>query len=123
MKSFLTGLATGLAIGYLTAPRSGKETREQFTEAANKQAEGLKGQWDKTTSQVSQLVDDVKAKAGVAKTEMNAFADKAEDEFDSYRNDAQRAKNQARNQYNDGVDSAADAAKSGVDKAEDALKF
>jgi gas vesicle protein len=64
MNSFLTGLATGLAVGYLTAPRSGKETRQQLMDTANKQAEGLKAQLDKTVSQAKDLIGKVTSQTG-----------------------------------------------------------
>jgi hypothetical protein len=64
MKGFLTGLVTGLAVGYLTAPRSGKETRQQLTDTANEKTQGLKDQWGKTVSQVNQLVSDVQSQFG-----------------------------------------------------------
>ena len=35
MKSFLTGLGTGIALGVLFAPRSGDETRQQLRESAD----------------------------------------------------------------------------------------
>lgn len=73
MKGFLTGLATGLAVGYLTAPRSGKETRQQLTDTANEKTQGLKEQWNKTSSQVNQLVSDVKSQLGSGKTPPSVF--------------------------------------------------
>ncbi|HEX9956286.1 MAG TPA: YtxH domain-containing protein [Fibrella sp.] len=75
MNSFLTGLATGLAVGYLTAPRSGKETRQQLVDTANKQKEGLKAQLDKTVSQAKDLVGKVKSQAGASGSTPNVFAD------------------------------------------------
>ena len=62
MKRFLTGLATGLAIAYLTAPRSGRQTRTQLTDRANQQTKRLKEQWNKTISQASKLIADLRAK-------------------------------------------------------------
>src|SRR5437762_5578550 len=35
MKSFLTGLGTGIALGVLFAPRSGDQTRQQLRESAD----------------------------------------------------------------------------------------
>lgn len=118
MKNFLTGVLTGVAIGLLTAPRTGKETRDKLTEAANKQTDDLKGQWDKTVSQAKELLENVKSQAGV-------FADKAENKVDEYKNDADSAyqKEKAKGQYNDNVDDVADKAKSGVNKMEDAFKI
>ncbi len=73
MKGFLTGLATGLAVGYLTAPRSGKETRQQLTDTANEKTQGLKEQWNKASSQVNQLVSDVQSQFGGGKTPPSVF--------------------------------------------------
>lgn len=123
MNSFLTGLATGLAIGYLTAPRSGKETRDQLTEAVDKQTKSLKDQVNKTTGQVTKLVDDVKSQVNSAKPKHNLFADMEQGKLDRFKDDAELTKAKAKNKYNDSVDDAADATKSGVDKAEEALKF
>lgn len=64
MKGFLTGLAAGLAVGYLTAPRSGKDTRDQLKDMADQQTKGLKDQWTKTTARVGQLVDTAKSQFG-----------------------------------------------------------
>lgn len=115
MNRFLTGIAAGLAIGYLTAPRSGKDTRQQLTDAANKQAEGLKDQWAKTTGQVSKLVEDVKSNTGIFSDEPNAFADMEAANYDKGK--------QFKNEYNNKVEDTADAAKAGVNKAEEALKL
>ncbi len=123
MKSFLTGLATGLAIGYLTAPRSGKETRDQLTETANKQTKGLKEQWDKTKTQVTKLVEDAKTGSGLFQSEPNLFADMEAGKLDKFKDDAQRTKGKAKSQYNDRVDDTANAAKAGVTRAEEALKL
>lgn len=118
MRGFLTGIAAGLAIGYLTAPRSGKETRDQLAASADEQTKGLKGQWDKTVSQVKETFENVKSQAGI-------FADKAEDKVDEYKNEAKSAYDQSdvASDYNQKVDDLADDTKAGVDKAEDALKL
>ncbi len=75
MRSFLTGLATGLAVGYLTAPRSGKETRQQLVDTANKQTEGLKAQLDKTVSQAKDFMNKAKSQTGTSSSTPNTFAD------------------------------------------------
>ncbi len=85
MKSFLTGLATGLAIGYLTADRSGKETRDRLVQAANRQVDGLKAQWGKTTSLVNQIVDDVKTESAIIKDDLSVFADITTERLDQYK--------------------------------------
>ncbi|WP_018621777.1 YtxH domain-containing protein [Spirosoma luteum] len=68
MKHFLTGVATGLAIGYLIAPHSGKNTRNQLATAASNQKKELEeqwlrieSQWGKTGEQVKQLIDTIKS--------------------------------------------------------------
>ena len=42
MLRFVTGLATGLAIAYLTAPGPGKQTRNTLVGFANDEVEGVK---------------------------------------------------------------------------------
>ncbi len=118
MKGFFTGILTGLAIGYLTAPKSGKDTRDQLLEAANDQTKGLKDQWDKTVSQAKETFENVKSQVGVV-------ADKAGNTYDDLKDDAGSVYQQqkVKNNYNSTVNDAADAAKSGVNKAENALKI
>lgn len=122
MKSFLTGLATGLAIGYLTAPHSGKETRDQLKNAADEQTKGLKNQWDKTVSQVKGLVDTAKSQVGLGQSAPNLFADMESGKMDKYKDDANYKKEQVEAEHNDKMDDVADKAKSAVNKAEDVLK-
>ncbi len=123
MKRFLTGIVAGLAIGYLTAPRPGKETRGQLADAANKQTGGLKDQWTKAIEQINQLVEELKTQSGLFKSEGYALADKVKDKANQSRNEAISTKNQAKSEYNDEVENTADAAKAGVSKAEEALKL
>lgn len=111
MNRFLTGIAAGFAIGYLTAPRSGKETRKRLTDAATDQTKSLKKQWAKTVGQVTQLAEDVKKQAGLSSSAGNAFADKASDKA-----------NRAKSKDNDSLDTTAQTAKTGVDKVAEALK-
>ena len=122
MKSFLTGLATGLAIGYLTAPGSGEATRQQLTDVASEQTKGLKEQWEKTTAQVTKLVDDVKSNSGLFKSEPNLFADIEAGKLDKYKDEAQLQKDRTINKYNKQVENTADAAQASVSKVE-ALKL
>lgn len=120
MKSFLTGLATGLAIGYLTAPRTGQETRQQLADATDKQSKGLKEQWDKTVSQAKQVIEDVKTNSGLFKSEPNLFADMESGTMDKYLDEADIARRKAKESRNDAVENAADAAHAGVNRAEEA---
>ncbi len=116
--SFFKGILTGLAIGYLTAPRSGKETRDKLTEGAK----DWQGQLNDGINQVKSQVDQL---TGQAKNTVDEYADKAENTYDQYKNESKSGynKQQAKSDYNDKVDHVADAAKSGVNKAEDALKM
>lgn len=117
MKNFLRGLAAGIAIGYLTAPRSGKETREQLSDTVN----GMKEQWDEAKTQITEIIDDVKAQVGI--NSADDLANKAERKFDQYKHEVNEKKEYAVNRYNDGVDDLADAAKRGIDNAEDRLRI
>ena len=118
MKGFFTGILTGLAIGYLTAPRSGKETRDQLLEAANDQTKGLKEQWDKTVSQAKHTFDSVLSQVGMA-------TDKVENIYDDLKDDATSAyqPQKIKSEYNSTVNDAAAVAKSDVNKAKDTLKI
>ena len=42
MLNFLTGLAAGFAIAYLTAPGTGKQTRDTLVNFINDEVEGVK---------------------------------------------------------------------------------
>lgn len=116
-RDFLTGIITGVVIGILTAPRSGKETREKLTEEVDKRSGDLKGQWEKGVT---------KAKDGFeqAKTQVSQYADKAKDQFEQIKGQAQDAldKNKAKSQYNDKVDEVANKAESGVEDARDSFQ-
>ena len=123
--SFLRGVLAGLAIGYLTAPRSGKETRDKLT----KQANDLQGQWEEGVAQVKSQIDSLTGKAE-AKVDQYAdkaenYANKAENKFDQYKNEAQSAynKDHAKRAYNNKVDDATDSTKSGIDNVQEALKL
>ncbi|GAB3935264.1 YtxH domain-containing protein [Larkinella terrae] len=63
MKIFLTGIIAGLAIGYLTAPRSGKESRSQLSRAIDEQTKGVKSQWNKAMAQEKETVENLKSQA------------------------------------------------------------
>ena len=117
MKNFLRGLAAGIAIGYLTAPRSGKETREQLSDTVN----GMKEQWDEAKTQITELIEDVKAQVGV--TSADDLANKAERKFDQYKHEVSEKKEYAVNRYNEGIDDVADSARTGIDRAEGGLKI
>ena len=123
MKKFLTGLAAGLAIGYLTAPRAGKDTRQQLGEAADQQTKGLKGQWDDIVAEGKQLLDTVMENLGVGQSASIQYADKATRNVKQYANEADNANERVNDSYNRKVDDTADAAQASVNKAEKALKL
>lgn len=116
-RDFLTGILTGVAIGLLTAPRSGKETREKLKEEANKRSGDLKDQWSKGVEQVKQGYEQ-------AKTQVGEYADKAKQQIDSYKSQAQNEydKQRTKSQYNDKVDELADQTESGINSARESLK-
>ncbi|RYF61638.1 MAG: YtxH domain-containing protein [Cytophagaceae bacterium] len=115
----LPGLLAGLAIGFLTAPQAGKITRQKLVDSLNGKtsgfASGLKGQWDKTRMMANELIENVRAEAGV-------FAYKAEKTVDFYRDKTNSAHQKTDKRDNHQVDELADAAKSGVNDAQDAIK-
>lgn len=114
--SFLRGVLTGLAIGYLTAPRSGKETRDQLTKTVN----DLQDQWEEGVDQVKSQIDRF---TGNAEAKVDEYANKADKKIDQYKSEADYKKGEAKVDYNKTVDDAADATKSGINSAESALKI
>ena len=127
-RDFLTGLLTGVAIGILTAPRSGKETRNKLTEEANKSTEGLKEQYGKLKEQAVDQYDKVKEQAsqyvGQAKDQFNQLKGQAEDKADQFKDKAESEYNkyEAKSDYNNLVDDTADKTKSGINTAKESLK-
>lgn len=109
---FLMGIAVGVGIGMLTAPRTGKKTREQLLDQFD--GESGSGNWKE---KANEAIDSVK-------TQVNQWMSQAEDKTDemgdktklSY--DEQRAKNQ----YNNNVDDMADNAEQGVNKVAASVK-
>ena len=60
MIRFLTGLAAGLGIAYLTAPQPGKQTRQMLTGFAKDEAEGVQ-LIHKAASRVEDIIDQAKS--------------------------------------------------------------
>lgn len=116
MKNFLRGLLAGAAIGYLTAPRSGKKTREQISDKIN----SYKGQFDDARDKVVGFVDEVKTQTGLGTP--GGVSGKVESKIDQYKDKAYEAKEEAKDSYNQKVENVADNAKSGIDTAEEKWK-
>ncbi len=120
IMSFLRGVLAGLAIGYLTAPRSGKETREKLSQGMD----DLQRQWEDGVDQVKSQVDRV---VGKASNSANQYANEAEQIFDKYKEEGQAKADQklgqAKRAYNNTVDNAANSAEEGIDRAQEALKI
>ncbi len=69
MIRFVTGLATGLAIAYLTAPNPGKASRDTLVDFAKDKAKRykqIKEQLDETVAQVNHLTNVVKSQTGLS---------------------------------------------------------
>ncbi|SFE89773.1 YtxH domain-containing protein [Spirosoma endophyticum] len=79
-SGILTGVLTGLAIGYLTAPESGKKNRKKLGDALEERTGGfmqeIKDQWNKTVALAEEVLTNVKDEAGI-------FAHKAQDTVDT----------------------------------------
>lgn len=116
MKNFLRGLLAGAAIAYLTAPRSGKKTRERISEKIN----GYRGDFENARDKMAELVDEVKSQTGLGT--QDGVVGKVESKIDQYKNKAYEAREDAKNSYNQKVENVADSAKSGIDAAEGKLK-
>ncbi len=132
-RDFLTGVLTGVAIGLLTAPRSGKETRDKLKEEADKRTGDLKDQWSKGVDQVKQgyeqTKDQVNQYTEKAKEQVSQYTDKAKQQYNDLRSKAEieadklvADKQQAKSHYNDKVDQLADKTESGVNSARESLK-
>ena len=106
------GIAVGVGIGMLTAPRTGKKTREQLLDQFD--GESGSGNWKE---KANEAIDSVK-------TQVNQWMSQAEDKTDEMSDktkssyDDQRAKNQ----YNNNVDDMADNAEQGVNKVAASVK-
>ena len=66
LPGLLTGLIAGLAVGFLCAPRSGKELRKLIAGTMNDQTREVQDQWDKTIAQARRTIDNVKTNVGLA---------------------------------------------------------
>jgi gas vesicle protein len=84
MNHFLTGLA----VGYLATPRSGKQTREQLKTTADEKIKGVKDQSNKTVPQVKDLVETLKSQVGMGQSTPNLFTNMKSGRVDNHKLDA-----------------------------------
>jgi gas vesicle protein len=115
LSGLITGLAAGLAIGFLFAPRSGKDLRKKIAGTVEDQTKGVQEQWHKTKAQAKETIDSIKTNVGLV-------ADKAEDEFNVYVDKAVKNANEAEKLADNAVkeaDRIADEAKSGFNSFKD----
>ncbi|HNX96208.1 MAG TPA: YtxH domain-containing protein [Candidatus Aminicenantes bacterium] len=60
--SFLSGAAIGAGLALLFAPKSGKETRQQIKELADRVGDGVKDNYDKISGKAKSFIDGVRKK-------------------------------------------------------------
>lgn len=80
LSGLLTGLAAGLAVGFLFAPRSGKELRKQISGSVNDQTREVQNQWEKTKAQAKETIDTIKTNAGYLADKVGNKADQLADD-------------------------------------------
>jgi len=87
-----TGIAAlaGYVAGILTAPKSGKETRSDIKETANKSITDAEKELKKLHSELASLLEESKTKSSElgdkASKELNSLVDKAKDSKEKARN-------------------------------------
>lgn len=119
LSGLLTGLFAGLAVGFLFAPRPGKELCKQIAGTVSDQTKEVRNQWDKTKAQAKETVDNIKTNIGLA-------TDKAEAEFNEYVDKAANCADRATKEADKALEEAdqlADEAKSTINKFKDTGKI
>ena len=71
----LFGIATGFAAGLLSAPKSGKETREELKEAAIKAKKTVVSEAEKAKASAAKKADEAKLKAEETVSEVKTKAE------------------------------------------------
>lgn len=78
ISTFIIGAGAGLAAGYLTAPRSGKDTREKLVDESKEYKDALeKAATEKLAEAKSILNKTIKEKSSQGKQLIDKVADKA----------------------------------------------
>ncbi|MFD1141318.1 YtxH domain-containing protein [Larkinella insperata] len=107
-RDFLLGFITGVVAGLLTAPKSGRESRQWIQDEADKRTKDLQDQWNKGVEQVKSQVDQVKSQVN---QQVNQWTDKIQDKGSQNKDD-----------FNNAVENVADKAHAGVDSAKQSIK-
>ncbi|SMD32793.1 Gas vesicle protein [Reichenbachiella faecimaris] len=78
ISTFIIGAGAGIAAGYLTAPRSGKESRDKLVDESKEYKDALeKAATQKLSEAKSMLNKTIKEKAAQGKEILDQVADKA----------------------------------------------
>ena len=78
LSGLLTGSLAGLAIGFLFAPRSGRDLRKQIAGTVSDQTKEVQNQWDKTKAQAKETIDNIKTNVGsIVENKAGQLADDA----------------------------------------------
>jgi len=107
-RDFLLGFITGVVAGILTAPKSGRESRQWIQDEADKRTKDLQDQWSKGVDQVKSQVEQAKSQVN---QQVNQWTSKLQDEGGSQKEN-----------FNNKVDNVADKAHSGIDSAKESAK-
>ncbi|MVM37013.1 hypothetical protein GO730_03985 [Spirosoma sp. HMF3257] len=113
LLTMVTGVATGITIGYLTAPQSGRKTRQKLANTLEEQTHGfttgIKDEWNKTIAMAEEVVTNLKAEAGIFAQKAKQTVEKTKDEAKSALQETDFKKTYT--DKNDKVDEVADVAK------------
>lgn len=115
-RDFLLGFLTGIAAGILTAPKTGRESRQWIQDEANKRTQDLQDQWGKGVEQVKTQVDQVKS-------QVNDWTTKVQDQVSQLNNQSAQKKEEYKDQYNNQVDNLANKAEQGVESTRQSIKL
>lgn len=81
LLTFMAGAVTGVIVGILFAPASGKETRKKIKEQAAKTGEAAKDGYEKIAKEAEKGIRMVKEKTGEGVDTIRDFIEKKREEF------------------------------------------
>lgn len=81
LLTFMAGAATGVIVGILFAPASGKETRKKIKDQAAKTGEAAKEGYEKIAKEAEKGIRMVKEKTGEGVDAIRDFIEKKREEF------------------------------------------